>query len=163
ATVRDSTHRRPPCPTPTPRLSSARVRVDRYIFSELVRPSLLGLAFYTFVLMMNQLFLVIRQALQQDAPILLVLQLLALALPKILVMTLPMALLLGTLVGMGRLSSDSEITALRAAGVSYFRMARPVLAVGLIGTLASLLLYNLAVPGTNRRIEALRVALLKKA
>jgi hypothetical protein len=108
-------------------------RLSRYIFLETLRPSLLGLMFYTFVLVMNQLFVIVRQAFERGAGFSIVIQLLVLALPKLLVLTIPMSLLLGVLVGLGRLSADSEVVALRAAGVSYWRMARPVVFLGFLG------------------------------
>lgn len=137
------------------------LRIDRYLFSEILRPSLLGLSFYSFVLVMNQLFLVIRQAFQRGSALSSILEILLLALPKILVFTIPMALLLGVLVGMGRLSSDSEVIALRSAGVSYFRMARPVLAIGILGFAIAAAIYNLAVPWSTARVESLRIELLR--
>jgi hypothetical protein len=60
--------------------------------------------FYTFVLVMNQLFEIVRQAFQRGAGFSIVIQLLVLALSQDLVLTIPMSLLLGVLVGLGRLS-----------------------------------------------------------
>jgi len=59
--------------------------------------------------------------------------------PGILVFTLPVSLLMGTLVGLGRLSGDSEIVALGASGMSRWRMFRPVAVLAAIG--AALMLY----------------------
>jgi LPS export ABC transporter permease LptG len=66
-------------------------------------------------------------------------RLLAALVPGILVFTLPISLLLGTLVGLGRLSGDSEIVALGASGISRFRMLRPVVALALI--ISSVMVY----------------------
>ncbi|HKY04673.1 MAG TPA: LptF/LptG family permease, partial [Blastocatellia bacterium] len=59
-------------------------------------------------------------------------------LPGILVFTLPISLLVGTLVGLGRLSGDSEIVALGAGGVSRTRMLRPVILIALVISAAML-------------------------
>ena len=47
-------------------------------------------------------------------------------LPQALSLTIPMALLLGILIGFGRLSADREFVAMQACGVSLFRLLRPV-------------------------------------
>jgi LPS export ABC transporter permease LptG len=137
-------------------------KLSQYIFLETLRPSLLGLLFYTFVMVMNQLFEIVRQAFQRGAGFSIVLQLLVLALPKILVLTVPMSLLLGVLVGLGRLSADSEVVALRAAGVSYWRMARPVLLLGFLAFLLGTLDYHVLVPWTNKQVGNVRVSMLRK-
>lgn len=140
-----------------------RTRLDRYVLGQLAQPAILGLGFYTFVMVMNQLFLAVKQAFQRSADPSLVGQLILLALPKILVLTIPMALLFGLLIGLGRLSADSEIIAMRAAGLSYVRLARPIVALGLIGFLLSAFIYNIVVPWSSSRIEAIRVSLLRSA
>jgi lipopolysaccharide export LptBFGC system permease protein LptF len=137
-------------------------KLSRYIFFETLRPSLLGLLFYTFVLIMNQLFEVVRQSFQRGAGFSIVVQLLLLALPKILVLTIPMSLLLGVLVGLGRLSADSEVVALRAAGVSYWRMARPVIFLGFVGFLVAAFDYHVVNPWTNQQVWNVRMSMLRK-
>jgi lipopolysaccharide export system permease protein len=63
---------------------------------------------------------------------------LALALlPTVLIFTIPMAVLCGTIIGLGRMSSDSELVAMRAAGISTWRTLWPALVVGLIATAAA--------------------------
>src|SRR5260221_7317676 len=55
-------------------------------------------------------------------------------LPQALSVTIPMAVLLGILVGFGRLSADREFVALQACGVSLVRLLRPVAVVAMVGT-----------------------------
>ncbi len=63
---------------------------------------------------------------------------LALALvPNVLVFTLPMATLVGILIGFSRLGSDSELIAMRAAGIGTWRLLQPVLLIGLVVTAAA--------------------------
>src|SRR5437870_11894172 len=60
---------------------------------------------------------------------------LALALlPTVFVFTIPMAVLSGTIIGLGRMGSDSELVALRAAGIGTWRLLWPTLALGLLAT-----------------------------
>lgn len=89
---------------------------------------------------------------------------LALALlPTVLVFTIPMAVLCGTIIGLGRMSSDSELVAMRAAGVSTWRTLWPALAVGVLATLATSYLNLQEAPRAQRQLRsvALRSALYK--
>jgi LPS export ABC transporter permease LptG len=67
-------------------------------------------------------------------------RILAALIPGILVFTLPISLLIGTLVGLGRLSGDSELVALGASGVSRLRLLRPVAAIAL--AISALMVYT---------------------
>ena len=84
-------------------------------------------------------------------------------LPNILLFTLPMAVLFGTATGFSRLGSDSELVAMKAAGVGHIRIVMPVLLLGLLATL--LTLYNglVLAPEAARLLyqSALRAALYK--
>src|SRR5438128_3043487 len=89
---------------------------------------------------------------------------LALALvPTVLVFTIPMAILAGTIIGLGRMGSDSELVAMRAAGISTWRMLWPALALGLIATGASFELNMKEGPRAQQqlRLVAVRSALYK--
>ena len=89
---------------------------------------------------------------------------LALALlPAVLVFTIPMAVLSGTIIGLGRLGSDSELVAMRAAGVSTWRILWPCLALGLIATAASAEFNLKEAPRAQRELKsvAIRSALYK--
>jgi LPS export ABC transporter permease LptG/LPS export ABC transporter permease LptF len=105
----------------------------RYIFRDLASPALLGLTIYTFVLLMNAIFDVAEFAIKKNLPITAVLKILALSLPQFLTLTVPMAVLLGVLIGVGRLSADSEVIAMRACGIGYWKVLFPVMALGLLG------------------------------
>ena len=89
---------------------------------------------------------------------------LALALlPTVLVFTIPMAVLSGTIIGLGRMGSDSELVAMRAAGVSTWRMLWPALALGLIATAATGWLNLKETPRAQQQLKsvAIRSALYK--
>jgi LPS export ABC transporter permease LptG/LPS export ABC transporter permease LptF len=102
-------------------------RLDRYVLSELIGPLGLGLLVYTFILLMQTFFRLAEMIIKRGLPATTVGQLLLFNLPNIVVLTLPMSFLLAVLVGVGRLASDSELVALRASGVSLFRILRPVM------------------------------------
>src|SRR5262245_13354534 len=101
--------------------------VWRYVLKEVLGPVFLGLMVYVLVFLMNALFQLAELAIKKDITLDIVLRLLLYLMPRVLEMTLPMAALLGILIGVGRLSADSEVIALRASGVSYRRIFVPVL------------------------------------
>ena len=81
-------------------------------------------------------------------------------LPNVLVFTIPMAVLAGTIIGLGRMGSDSELVAMRAAGVSTLRILWPALALGAIATIAAFYLNLQEAPRAQRE---LRVVLVRSA
>src|SRR6202521_1247617 len=84
-------------------------------------------------------------------------------LPTVLVFTIPMAVLSGTIIGLGRMGSDSELVAMRAAGVSTWRMLWPALAIGLLATAVTGELNLREAPQAQQQLKsvAIRSALYK--
>jgi LPS export ABC transporter permease LptF/LPS export ABC transporter permease LptG len=123
--------------------------IDRYILREVVPPFLVGLLLVTFVLLMNQVLLLADLFIDKGVPWPQALRLLGLLVPSILVFALPMAILMGALGGLARLTADSEIVALRAAGVGPRRLSRPLSVFGLCGFLLTLPLALVLAPRAN--------------
>lgn len=116
-------------------------RIDRYILRELLGPTILGFSIFTFILLMNAFFLVARQAVSKNLGWELTFRALALQLPELLILTIPMSVLLGVLIGIGRLSADSEWVALESAGRSPWALLKPAVILGLLMTLLALYVY----------------------
>ena len=97
--------------------------LTRYVLKEMIGPTFLGFIFYTSIILMQRLFdmagMIIRRSLSGSA----VMKLLLYSLPNIIVLTVPMALLFGILIAIGRLSADSEIVAMpkRGTGAAHRR------------------------------------------
>ncbi len=109
--------------------------LSRYIFREIISSALLGTLLATFVVFLQgpgrQLFeLLVRS----PATPVTVLRLFLLALPPVLPLTIPFGVLVGILIGLGRLASDGEITAMRAAGVPSRIVIPPVLVFAILAT-----------------------------
>ena len=134
--------------------------LSRYILKEMIGPTLLGFGFYTSIIVMQQLFdmagMIIRRSLSGAA----VGKLLLYSLPHIVVLTVPMSLLFGILIAIGRLSSDSEIVAMRALGVSTRTIYRPVFFFSFAIFLLSAYLINYVMPRGNKQFVALRAELM---
>jgi len=110
--------------------------LDRAIFRETTAPALIALVVFSFLFLINLLFqlanLVLQDGLQLGAALLLFVY----SLPTLLAYTLPVGVLAGTIIAFGRLSADSEVIALRAAGLPVRSLLRAPVAMGvLVGAL----------------------------
>ena len=130
--------------------------LTRYIFKEMLGPTVLGFAFYTFIILMKNLFDFAGMIIKRSLPASTVARLLFLSLPHIIVLTVPMSLLFGILIAVGRLSSDSEIIAMRALGISTRTIYRPVFLFSFLMFLINLYLMNFVLPRGNAEFAALR-------
>jgi lipopolysaccharide export system permease protein len=101
--------------------------LDRYIMRELLAPFFLSIAVLTLALFLQRMFRLTELVLSKGAPIAETGKLLLYIMPGFLAMTIPMSLLVAALSAFARLSSDSEVTAMKASRVSLYAMIRPVL------------------------------------
>jgi LPS export ABC transporter permease LptG/LPS export ABC transporter permease LptF len=108
--------------------------LGRYIFREILASAIIGTILATFVIFLQKVGALFEVMVRSSASSETVLQLFLLALPPVLPMTIPFGVLVGILIGLGRLSSDGEITALRAAGVSSRRVIWPVMTFAVLAT-----------------------------
>ncbi len=130
--------------------------LTRYVIKEMIGPTLLGFLFYTSIILMQQLFTWAGMIINRSLSAATVGKLLLLSLPHIVVLTLPMSLLFGILIAIGRMSSDSEIIAMRALGMSTRMIYRPVFIVSAVMFVLNLYLINVIVPKGNKEFQSLR-------
>jgi lipopolysaccharide export system permease protein len=136
--------------------------LDRYIISEMVGPFLLGMAIFTFIFLMNQLVQLADLILVQGVGAWQIFKVLVYTLPSLAVFTLPMAVLLATLVAFGKMSADSEIIALRAAGVSLYRMLAPVNVFAAVAFVATAYTTGYLVPQGNQALRRLLYEIVRE-
>lgn len=134
--------------------------ISRSVLREIWPPFLLGFSAYTFILLVRTIYFLADFFVRRSATLGEVVWLVVLSLPWIIVLTLPMALLLGVLIGIGRLSGDSEVIAMRACGVGPSAIARPVLGAAAFLAVAVFFFYNVVLPRANDTLtrETARVA-----
>src|SRR5579884_2248478 len=109
--------------------------LSRSIFREIITSSVLGSVLLTFVLFLQRVEKLFETLVRSSAPPTTVLGLFALAVPFTFTFTIPLGVLMGVLITLNRMSSDGEITAMRAAGVSSRRLLPSILAFASLGTL----------------------------
>ncbi len=130
--------------------------LDSYLIKEIIFPFIFGIAAFTSIIAGSTLiFQLVSQAMKYGFGVLSTIQLFIYKLPAVISLTLPMALLLATILVIGRLSSDLEILALRSAGVGMFRIMIPILSVGLAISLGNILFNESVVPRANYYAEVL--------
>jgi len=123
--------------------------LDKYIFSELMGPFLIGVLGFVMVMAVDLLFTMADLIINKGVPLWAVIKLLVYKMPSIMVMTFPVSMLFATAMALGRLSRDSEIIALRTSGVNLFRIAAPILMVGILVSGASYITNEKIVPHSN--------------
>src|SRR5205085_3872115 len=131
--------------------------LDRYIVREVFRHAVLGLIVFTFVFFVPQLVRLTALFVRHTGSGAQIAQLFLAIFPGVLAFTTPMAILIGVLLGLGRMSADSEIIALTALGIGRRRILLPVAVLALTGVLITAAMTLWAGPlalRTFRSIEA---------
>lgn len=124
--------------------------LDKYILKELFIPFVFGVAiFSTLFVASGLLFQIAKMIVKQGIPVFLVAKYFFAKVPSTILYAFPMATLLATLLAFGRLSSDNEVIALKASGISFPRIAQPALLFALVVSIISILLSDQIVPKTN--------------
>src|SRR5271155_2015023 len=134
--------------------------LDRYIAREVVSHGVLGLAVFTFVFFVPQLVRLMDLVVRHSGSIWTVGLLFLCTIPPGLGFTFPIGVLVGVLIGLGRLSADSEIVALHASGISLRRLLVPIGCVALGCSLGTLVLTFWLSPAAIRTLQRLEERLL---
>jgi lipopolysaccharide export system permease protein len=129
--------------------------LDRYMLTELMAPFVFGLSAFTLIFAATEILNIGKLVSSEHAPLWAALLVFAWSLPADIVLVIPMALLLGTLLAVQRLSGESEITAMKAAGVTFARIVAPLLAVGIVMSFVTLYLQEGVVPYANDQLSTI--------
>jgi LPS export ABC transporter permease LptG/LPS export ABC transporter permease LptF len=136
--------------------------IDRYVIREVLPPTLLALLIFTFILELPPLMEEMERLVAKGVPWNTVAHIILLLMPQALGLTIPMALLVGLLIGLGRMSTDRESVALLACGVSPYRLLRPVMALAALGFAATMFVMIEALPDANQRYRQILFDILSK-
>jgi lipopolysaccharide export system permease protein len=136
--------------------------VERYILREHLVPFLIGFGVVTFLLSMDFLFDYMDLFITKGVPGLVVLELYVLGMGWMVALSVPCAALVAPLMTFGRMAQDNELTALRAAGVSLFKVLRAPIAASILLAAALILFNNHVLPESNHAFANLMVDIAKK-
>jgi LPS export ABC transporter permease LptF/LPS export ABC transporter permease LptG len=132
---------------------TSRKLIARYVIRGALPYVLLSLALLTAILFTQQAGRFAELALYTDLPPALAGEIAAALLPSVLILTLPVAILAGIVISLARMGSDSEVIAMRAAGVGTWSLLWPVLLLGLMGTLLTGYLHLKEAPQAARDLR----------
>ncbi len=136
--------------------------LDKYFFIETLPPYGIGLIAFTFLLFMGRIFHLMKLVVYEGTPLIFVLRFLMYLIPSFLIFTIPIGLLLAILVSLGRLSSDSEIIALKSSGVSLIQIMRPYAFLGLISFLIVNVVMLKGLPWGTQKIRNLIIQMVQE-
>ena len=124
--------------------------LDRYILRETLPLIFLSLLVFTFVLMIPPIMQVAEALIAKGVDSWTVAKLMFTLIPQGLGVTIPMAVLIGLLMGLGRMSTDREMVALQACGVGIYRLLRPVLFLASMAAIVTCYTLIEALPDANQ-------------
>ncbi len=136
--------------------------LTRYILKEHIGPFLFAISLLTLIFLLNILFRDLGRMLSRGVHILTFLELLGLNLAWIFALSFPMGVLVSTLFTFGKFSAENEITAIKASGISFLQLLKPVLIAGIL-LAAGLIVYNNTIlPEFNHRARLLSEDIYRK-
>lgn len=126
--------------------------LDSYILKQISEIFLFGVLIFTSIIFASDTFTtLIKQISMYGMPVKIAFMLILLNLPTVMVMTIPISVLFATVMTVNRMCLSSEITVLRACGVSIGRIARPIFLFAICATLLTFFINETIVPVTTQQ------------
>jgi len=128
--------------------------IDRWLLGQIIPPLIFAISAFTVIsLSVGVMFDLIRKIVEFGLPLFLAIKVLFFSLPSFLVLSFPMAVLLSTLLAYGKLSSNSELLALKSLGVKTSRIIAPAIALSIFMTGLTFYFNDNLVPESNKLAE----------
>ncbi len=128
--------------------------IDRWLIGQLLPPMFFAIGAFTVVsLSVGIMFDLVRKIVEFGLPLQVAFQILILKLPGFLVLSFPMSMLLSTLLAYGKLSSNSELLALKSLGITNKRIVMPAIVLSIVMTIITFTFNDSIVPVSNRISE----------
>jgi LPS export ABC transporter permease LptF len=129
--------------------------IDKYVIKEFIPQFILGFIVFTFILLMEKIFYLTNLIVSKGIAVSRVAELFLYISPSFCSFTFPMAFLMGTLLSLGRLQDDNEITALRAGGVPQFKIILPILIISIFTTFFLVYFNQFVVPNSQKKFTTI--------
>ncbi len=136
--------------------------INRYLLHEILVPFFYALVVVVFILLLGQLFKIVNMVVSDGVRIWDVARMVLAMVPQMLTMALPISFFFAVLAGVGRLVGDGEVTAMKAAGISPYNMAIPVLQIAVVCTLLTLLMSAWLAPWGIRQLRRATFDILRE-
>ena len=129
--------------------------LSKYILKEHAGPFILSTAIITFVMLLDRILDLLNLIITKRLAPFTFFKVFGLSLPFMLALSIPMAVLVGTIMAFGRLSSDNEITAFKASGINIYRMMAPIVVVAILLSFFMIYFNNNVLPDSNFALKNL--------
>ena len=130
--------------------------LDKYILKQIIEMFIMGVCVFTSIIFASDTFItLIKQISMFGIPFKVALMMIILNLPSVIVMTIPMGVLLATVMTLNRLSLASEITVMRACGIGLNRIAKPIFIFAIIMSVFSFVINESVVPVMTKQSKDL--------
>lgn len=137
--------------------------LDKYVLKQLLEVFLMGVIIFTSIIFASETFTqLIKQITLYGIPFNIAFMMIILNLPQVFVMTIPISTLFATVMTVNRLSLNSEVTVLKACGISISRIAKPIFAFAIVMTFVSFFISEVIVPATSMTSKHLAIYSLQK-
>ncbi|MDA1191894.1 MAG: LptF/LptG family permease [Candidatus Poribacteria bacterium] len=130
--------------------------ITRYVLTEFLLYFFLALVASTSILVLRHIFLLTKLFVRKDVNLMYMVELILYALPNILSLTIPIAVLAGFLMVLGQFAFTGEVTAIQASGVGMHQLLPPILTVGVAFFVFDFWMMNVAMPWGNTEYVNLR-------
>lgn len=125
--------------------------LDKYIFKEVFKTFIFGICAFSVVFIgSGTLFRIAQYITEYGASVPSVIKIFVLSIPGVVIWTFPMSMLLASLLTIGRLSGNSEITAMKSCGISFYRIAAPAIVLGAFVSVFAVFFNEYVVPWSNQ-------------
>lgn len=130
--------------------------IDKFILKQIAEVFILGVVVFTSIIFASDTFIsLIKQISEFGMPVNIAFMIILLNLPAVIVMTIPMSVLFATVMTVNKMCLQSEITILKACGVSIKRISKPIFAFSILMALMTFFINETVVPLTTSQSKTL--------
>ncbi len=131
--------------------------LERYILKENFKPFVISLMVTTFVMLLDKIIDLLNLIIEKHLDIITIISIFSLSLPFILALTIPMAILLASIMSFGRLSVDNELIAFKSCGINIFTLLKPTVIAALFLSFFMVYFNNAILPQTNHMLKNMMI------
>ncbi|NLO43823.1 MAG: YjgP/YjgQ family permease [Candidatus Cloacimonetes bacterium] len=129
--------------------------LKRYILKEHIAPFFISLLVVTFVLLIDRIIDLLNLIIEKQLPIGIVLKVFSYSLPYMLALSIPMAILVATILAFGRMSVDREVIAIKSSGINVYRCLTLLIIAAMLLTGLMVYFNHWFLPNTNHKLKNL--------
>jgi len=136
--------------------------LHKYIISEMLAPFFVGFGFFTFIFILNPILQLVDLIIVKNVDFMTAMKLFLYLFPSTIAIVLPMATLVAVLMALGRLSSDSEVIAMRACGINHINLFMPVILFALLISIVGVIFNDTILPIGNYKFKRLHNEIVQR-